>query len=153
MMADVLKIGVKGEDGLVKAIAADNDGHIQTGKRWNTKVFTPTKLWGVEIRDTATINECFDVSEYGLISLRIRNGTDQAIKIAFHLDTAENSGSGLRDHNGNKIEIVIPANNVWMLYTPEQIPLLNYVNLLNLWVWATEAPTTGAFSLQVVAKR
>lgn len=152
-MADVLKIGVKGEDGLVKAVASDNDGHIQTGKKWNTKVFTPEKLWAVEIRDTETINECFDVSQYGLISLRIRNSTDKPITLAFHLDTTENSSSCLRDHNGNRIEIVIPGDNVWRLYTPEQIPLLNYVNLLNLWVWAVEAPTSGSFRLQVVAKR
>jgi len=151
-MADILKIGAKGEDGLVKAIASDNDGHIQTGKKWNTKVFTPAKLWRAEIRDTNYIIESVDVSEYGLISLRVRNKTDKPITIAFQLDTEVNSSSGLRDHNGNKMEIVIPANNVWMLFTPEQIPLLHYVNLLNLYVYAGEAPTTGAFSLQVVAK-
>ena len=151
-MADILKIGAKGEDGLVKAIASDNDGHIQTGKMWKTKVFTPTNLWRKEIRDTTPIQESIDVSEYGLISLRIRNRTDKPITIAFQLDTEANSSSGLRDHNGNKIEIVIPPNGPWLLYTPEQIPLLHYVNLLNLYVYAGEAPTTGSFFLQVVAK-
>ena len=152
-MADVLKVGVKGEDGLVKAVASDNDGHIQTGKMWKTKVFTPTNLWRKEIRDTTPIQESIDVSEYGLISLRIRNRTDKPITIAFQLDTEANSSSGLRDYNGNKIEIVIPPNGPWLLYTPDQIPLLNYVNLLNLYVYASEAPTTGAFYLQAVAKR
>ena len=161
-MSELLKIGVKADNGNAKAIHSDNNGNVQTGKVWGIDEFK--LIDALEIRDTAFHKSfegagaigAIDCSKYGLISLRVNNTTDQVINMRLCDDTLTGTSYPMLDVNGNTTIIPIPAGtSYWMVITSNDLPVLNYLKYLKVSVYAkgTTAPITGSVSVYAYGKR
>lgn len=151
-MGDVLKIGGN-FNGTVKGFSANNDGAIFTTRDIKiTKIFDEEELRST---DTNRSTVLADLSGGVFVSLRVLNRHDKPVTLRFYKERFETlyaNSTYLKDANGNDITWEVPATSGERVITPDDIPVLPYLQYIGLSVKAAEAPTTGDISVWVIVK-
>lgn len=154
-MSELLKTACKTSQGTAVAPLAQADGTQIAERKFGTAVFTFFSAEGIRNtndHDSPTV----DVSEYGLVSLRIANGLKDGsgaaipVTIKFKND-AINDTYTLRHIDGSDIKYTIPGG--YYVVLPDDIPLLNYFSSLTIRVKASAVPSSGSISISAVCKR
>ena len=149
----IMQIGGK-NDNLAIPVAVNSDGSVFTEREW---IASPVNvLDGYALRDanthyTMTEGTFVDLKPFGLVSLRIVNSTDKDITFALLYDLNKNSTTYLRDVDGNNIKIVAKSGKS-MIITPNDMPVLNYIDYLKFNFSAAEAPTSGVITVIAYVK-
>lgn len=145
-MADkMMRIAGRTSGGVAKALHVSTDGEPVVERKWG---MTDTQVFSSEIRDTnwhSTVGgTTLDISSYPINSLRIRNTTEKAVTIRF-LNDLNASNETYLNHNGSNVDIeLVGTNNTYQVFTPQDIPVLNYLHYLKFQVKCTETPTSGS---------
>lgn len=151
-MGDVIKIGGN-YNNTVKGVSVDSEGamYVSHGadmiQLFNAFAITDTNVHKPDI--------AVDLRNTPVVSLRANNTCDKPIQIKFFSDlpNAPNTAT-LKDATGAEVMITIPANmNGRAVITPDDIPVLPYLQYLNIGLKASTAPTTGSVSIWVCTKR
>lgn len=150
-MADkMMRIAGRTSGGVAVPMLADANGNISTTRSWK-KEWTAIQQ-NIEIRDTATVDLTpMDVSGIPTFSLRIINRLGVPVTIWLKTDVNTSNGYSLTDVNGNAFTITVQPTNSYVIITPEDWPILNYIKLLRLCVKASSAPSSGAFEAYMVS--
>jgi len=108
-----------------------------------------------EIRNTNEFNTIADdVSNYGMIAIRVNCTLNQQVKIMLYSGTSALTTTWSTNGLGNLNEIILPANlNMIAYITEEDWPALRYQQWLRLKVQAVVAPTAGFIKIDCVKKR
>lgn len=150
-MADKMaRVAGRTTGGIAVPMLADTNGNIGTTRAWKRKWVTLQSA--LEIRDANSHNiDALDVRDVSMVSLRILNRLGVPITIRFLTDVNTSNGYGLVDEEGvSKNSVTISPTNGYVIFTPEDIPLLNYVQYIRLQVQAQTAPTSGTFEAAAV---
>lgn len=155
-MADkMMRIAGRTSDGVAKPFLVDNNGNVGTTRTWEKTWVTIQE--NVEIRDTSEHNlTVFDSSGVPMLSLRILNRLKDSdnngvpVTVRFMTDVNTSNGYGLVDTDGANKSITIQPTNGYVVITPEDMPLLNYVRYIRLSVKAQSTPTSGVVSAYAV---
>ena len=140
-------------DAYEKVFMFNDDGAVLESHIWNGKV---TELVNQEIRNTSAIgkpDQPIDFSDFAINSLRINNTLDQAVNIRFYQEDVTSNPQQLSDINGNFIGFTVPANKKGIIVTADDLPILNYLNKLRIYMKCDTSPTTGAIQINVVSRR
>lgn len=138
MAEKMMKIGGKNPQGNATAICVDETGNVGVRRVWEIKQANVSEL----VRDSSTLQAngtyaiygpTFDVSGWGMVSLRIENKLSVPVKIYFYNDT--NIYNILRNTDGDQISFSAAAN-ADTIVTPDDFPLLNYMKTIKLMVSA-----------------
>lgn len=152
-MADkMMRIAGRTSGGVAVPMKASSDGDISTTRVWE-KEWIPIET-NVEIRDT-TSHKCptIDVSDIPTYSLRILNRLGTPITLNFLTDVNQTNGYPLVNMDGTRKAVTIQPTAGYIMITPEDVPLLNYIRYLKLEVIASTAPESGGFEAYMVAMR
>ena len=147
---NVTPFGAKSPTETVVGVSADANGNLNTKKVWNNEVIkicdvsTPTSSGGY--------CDNVDLSNAGAVSLRVRNSTDQDITLVLYVDFVS-SHYRMKDATGADIAIVIPANTLNVMITPDDIPQLQWINKLSLGYLPDADATSGSIVIYAVIKR
>lgn len=155
-MADkMMRIAGRTSGGVAKPFLVDNNGNVGTTRTWEKTWVTIQE--NVEIRDTSEHNlTAFDSSGVPMLSLRILNRLKDSdnngvpVTVRFLTDVNTSNGYGLVDTDGAGKSITIQSVNDYVIITPEDMPLLNYVRYIRLSVKAQSTPTSGVVSAYAV---
>lgn len=155
-MADrMMRIAGRTSGGVAKPFLVDNNGNVGTTRTWKKTWVTIQE--NVEIRDTSEHNlTAFDSSGVPMLSLRILNRLKDSdnngvpVTVRFLTDVNTSNGYGLVDTDGASKSITIQSVNDYVIITPEDMPLLNYVRYIRLSVKAQSTPTSGVVSAYAV---
>jgi hypothetical protein len=152
-MADkMMRIAGRTSGGVAVPMLAETDGSIKTKRGWKKEWVSIEQ--NVEIRDT-TAHKCpaIDVSDVPTFSLRILNRLGTPITLNFLTDVNQSNGYSLINMDGTKKAVTIQPSNSYIMITPEDVPLLNYIRYLRLEVTASAAPESGIFEACMVTVR
>lgn len=152
-MADkMMRIAGRTSGGTAVPMLADSNGNIGTTRAWKKEWVTiQTSL---EIRDTSSHSlPVMDVSEIPTYSLRFLNRLGVPVTITFLSDVNQNNGYSLIDSNAVGKSITLQPTNDYIIITPEDCPILNYIQLLRLKVKASSTPSSGTFEAHMVTVR
>lgn len=155
-MADkMMRIAGRTSSGVAKPFLVDNNGNVGTTRTWEKTWVTIQE--NVEIRDTSEHNlTVFDSSGVPMLSLRILNRLKDSdnngvpVTVRFLTDVNTSNGYGFVDTDGANKSITIQPTNGYVVITPEELPLLNYVRYIRLSVKAQSTPTSGVVSAYAV---
>lgn len=155
-MADkMMRIAGRTSGGVAKPFLVDNNGNVGTTRTWEKTWVTIQE--NVEIRDTSEHNlTAFDSSGVPMLSLRILNRLKDSdnngvpVTVRFLTDVNTINGYGLVDTDAASKSITIQPTNNYVIITPEDMPLLNYVRYIILSVKAQSTPTSGVVSAYAV---
>lgn len=155
-MADkMMRIAGRTSGGVAKPFLVDNNGNVGTTRTWEKTWVTIQE--NVEIRDTSEHNlTAFDSSGVPMLSLRILNRLKDSdnngvpVTVRFLTDVNTSNGYGFVDTDGANKSITIQPANSYVIITPEDMPLLNYVRYIRLSVKAQSTPTSGVVSAYAV---
>ena len=155
-MADkMMKIAGRTSGGVAKPFLVDNDGNLGTTRKIK-KTWT-TIQENIEIRDTNEYNvTAFDSSSFSIVSLRILNRLKDSedngipVTIKFLSDVNTNNGWGLVNADASNKSITIQPTSGYVIITPEDMPILNYIRYIRLSVKAQSTPASGTFSAYAV---
>lgn len=150
-MADkMMRVAGRTSGGTAVPMLADNSGNIGTTRAWKRKWVTIEE--NIEIRDTNGHNlTALDVRDISMVSLRILNRLGVPVTISFLTDVNTANGYGLMDADSSpKNSVTISPLNGYVILTPEDIPLLNYVQYIRISVKAQSVPESGQFSAYAV---
>lgn len=155
-MADkMMRIAGRTSGGVAKPFLVDDNGNVGTTRTWKKTWVTIQE--NVEIRDTSEHNlTAFDSSGVPMLSLRILNRLKDSdnngvpVTVRFLTDVNTSNGYGLVDTDGASKSITIQSVNDYVIITPEDMPLLNYVRYIRLSVKAQSTPTSGVVSAYAV---
>lgn len=149
-MADkMMRIAGRTPSGTAVPMLADANGNIGTIRKWK-------KEWAsietsVEIRDTNAHNcPAVDVSDVPIFSLRFLNRLDVPVTVSFLTDVNTTNGYGIQNANGERYTITLAPQNGYIIITPEDMPILNYLRYVRLQVKASSAPSSGVFDAYIV---
>lgn len=160
-MADkMMRIAGKTSSDTACGIAVTSDGNVKQNHVWeqhNERIVNeiPEDTSAV----TIGIETPIVLADYAVTSLRFYNNTGVDVRVRFLLDTVADSALYLRDADGNNIEITIPSNASYVVsITPNDIPVLNYLNRLKFTYACKETPTNTSgssttFRVWVVSKQ
>lgn len=152
-MADkMMRIAGRTSAGTAVPMLADSNGNIGTTRTWKKEWVTIQS--DLEIRDTDEHNmPVMDVSEIPTYSLRFLNRLGVPVTISFLSDVNQSNGYALVGSDAVVKSITLQPTNRYIIITPEDFPILNYIRLLRLEVRASSAPESGAFSAYMVTVR
>ena len=141
-------------NGFVKGFSANNDGAVYTTRKTViTKFFT-----NEQIRDDVNHRPDIvaDVSESVFVSFRVQNSLNKSITMRLYNDMYETptaSSTYLKDAYGNSVTFTIPADFAGTLVvTPDDLPLLPYLQFIHIGLKCDQAPTSGKVSVWLLAK-
>ena len=140
-------------DAYEKVFMFNEDGSVLENHVWYGKV---TELVNEEIRNTSAMGkpqQPVDFSDFAINSLRINNTLDQAVNIRFYQEDVTSNPQQLSDINGNVIGFTVPANKKGIIVTADDLPILNYLNKLRIYMKCDTSPTTGSIQINVVSRR
>jgi len=153
------------DTGETRKIKVDDNGNVKTtvteslanlpigSKKWE---YAETNLLvQTEIRNTNEFNTIADdVSNYGMLAIRVNCTLNQQVKILLYCGTSPLSTTWTTNGLGNMNEIILPANLGMTAYiTEEDWPALRYQQWLRVKVQAVVAPTAGFIKIDCVKKR
>ena len=149
-MADkMMRIAARTGNGTAIPPLADNNGNIGTTRSWKKEWVTIQAE--LEIRDTSGHNlPVIDVDTIPMYSLRISNRLKVPVTIYFLTDINKTNGYGLNDIDQVRKSITIQPGNGYVIITPDDAPILNYIRYLRMQVVAQSAPTEGVFEAYIV---
>lgn len=149
-MADkMMRIAGRTSGGIAVPMKASTDGDISTTRVW--KRSWQTIQTALEIRDTATHNlPAVDVRDVPTFSIRITNRLGVPVTIAFLTDVNTSNGYSLYNMDQTPKTVTVSPGNGYVIITPEDMPILNYVQYLRLQVKASSAPSSGTFEAALV---
>lgn len=152
-MADkMMRIAGRTSGGVAVPMLADSNGNIGTTRAWK-------KEWvnietSVEIRDTLDhICPVVDVSGIPTFSLRFLNRLGVPVTISFMTDINQSNGYRLAGNDAVVKSITLQPTNNYIIITPEDCPILNYIRFLRLKVNASSTPSNGIFEAAMVTVR
>lgn len=150
-MADkMMRVAGRTSGGTAVPMLADSNGNIATTRTWKREWVSITSS-AMEIRDASVHDiDAVDVSGIPMFSLRILNRLGVPITIKFKTDVNTSNGYGLYKTDATAIAITVAPTQSYIMITPEDLPLLNYVKLLRMTVQASETPTSGIFEAAMV---
>lgn len=152
-MADKMaRVAGRTSEGIAVPMKASSDGDISTTRTWK-KEWIPIET-NVEIRDTTGHNcPVIDVSDIPTYSLRILNRLGKPITLNFLSDVNQSNGYALLNMDATRKAVTVQPANAYIMITPEDVPLLNYIRYLRLQVTASAAPESGIFEAYMVTVR
>lgn len=152
-MADkMMRIAGRTSGGTAVPMLADANGNIGTTRAWKKEWVTIQA--SLEIRDTSGHNlPAMDVSEIPTYSLRFVNRLGVPVTITFLTDVNQSNGYSLLGSDAVGKSITLQPANSYIIITPEDCPILNYIRLLRLKVTASSTPSSGAFEAAMVTVR
>lgn len=151
------KVVINNADGVALPFAVSSEGKILTSHVWKTDVIDITG--DQQIRDTnnhsfpATTDSAIDVSGYAILSLRIYNSTNKKFVIGLYADYRDNLGAWMSNAEGTEVAIVVNKESGISMITPDDMPELNYIKYLRIYVRALEEPTSGTLNIKLMGKR
>ena len=150
-MADkMMRIAGRTSNGSAVPMLADSNGNIATTRTWKKEWVSITSS-AMEIRDTTSHDlDPVDVSGIPLYSLRILNRLGVPITLRFKTDVNTSNGYGLHNPDATAKAITVAPTQSYIMITPDDLPLLNYVKLLRMTVTASEVPNSGTFEAYMV---
>lgn len=140
-------------DAYAKTLMLNEDGAVLESHVWDGNI---TQIANEQIRNTSMLykpQQPLDVSGYAINSLRFDNTLDQPVNVKLYQDDNASSPQLLNDLNGNNIGFTVPANKKGVIVTAEDLPVLNYLTKIMLWMKCDTAPTEGALVVKVVGRR
>lgn len=152
-MADkMMRIAGRTSGGTAVPMLADASGNISTIRTWKKTWVTIQS--NLEIRDTDGHNmPVMDVSEIPTYSLRFLNRLGVPVTISFLTDVSQSNGYGLYGSDAVTKSITLQPTNGYIIITPEDCPILNYIRFLRLTVRASSTPSSGIFEAHMVTVR
>lgn len=152
-MADkMMRIAGRTSGGIAVPMLADANGNIGTTRAWKKEWVTIQPA--LEIRDTSSHNlPVMDVSEIPTYSLRLLNRLGVPVTITFLTDVNQNNGYYIVGSDAVRKSITLQPTNDYIIITPEDCPMLNYIQLLRLKVNASSTPNSGTFEAHMVTVR
>lgn len=148
-MADkMMRIAGRTANGTAVPMLADTSGNISTTRVWKrawVSVIEPT-----QVRDTNNVEGTLDLRDVSMCSLRITNRLGVPVSIRFKTDINTTNGYELVDTDGASIIITVQPTNNYVIITPEDLPLLNYVQYLRVVAKASSAPESGGLEVCAV---
>lgn len=152
-MADkMMRIAGRTSSGTAVPMLADASGNISTTRTWKKEWVTIQSV--LEIRDTDGHNmPVMDVSEIPTYSLRFLNRLGVPVTISFLSDINQSNGYGLYGNDAVSKSITLQPTNHYIIITPEDCPILNYIRYLRLKVRASSTPSSGTFEAYMVTVR
>ena len=152
-MADkMMRVAGRTSGGVAVPMKASTDGDISTTRTWK-------KSWqqivtNLEIRDVDNHNlDAVDVRDIPIFSLRIINRLGVPVTITFLTDVNTTNGYSLLNMDQTSKSITVSPGQGYVIVTPEDLPLLNYVQYVRLQVKASAVPTSGVFEAALVVVR
>ena len=153
---NVTPIGAKSSNNTVVGVAADASGNLTTKKVWNNDVELIYEMSSTPSGTSTIWVDPVDLSDCGAVSLRISNGMDVNFTLYFGSDIPNDGTAGhyaLKDIEGTDHTLTIPASTNRIVLTPDDVPLLQWINTLNLAIKPASTPSTGAVKIWLVRKR
>ena len=152
-MADkMMRIAGRTSGGVAVPMLADASGNISTTRTWKKEWVTIQS--SLEIRDTSSHSlPVMDVSEIPTYSLRFLNRLGVPVTITFLTDVNQSNGYILIGSDAVSKSITLQPANSYIIITPEDCPILNYIRLLRLNVKASSTPSSGMFEAAMVTVR
>lgn len=152
-MADkMMRIAGRTSAGTAVPMLADSNGNIGTTRTWKKEWVTIQS--SLEIRDTSSHSlPVMDVSEIPTYSLRFLNRLGVPVTISFLTDINQSNGYGLYGNDAVTKSITLQPTSHYIIITPEDCPILNYIRLLRLIVKASSTPSSGTFEAYMVTAR
>ena len=131
---DIMRVGGKGTDNLAHAISTNPDGQVISQRQW--KCTTSLNIVSVNFMTGETGNKpaigIAKIGEYAVASLRVTNSTNTQITATFYADRNKSDSSLAIDPEGNLITFTLPASTRVLVITPDDLPILHYLDWLNL---------------------
>lgn len=152
-MADkMMRIAGRTSSGTAVPMLADSNGNIGTTRAWKKEWVTIQS--SLEIRDTDEHTlPVADVSEIPTYSLRFINRLGVPVTISFLTDVSQLNGYGLYGNDAVSKSFTLQPTNHYIIITPEDCPILNYIRFLRLKVKAASTPSSGTFEAHMVTVR
>lgn len=160
MSEKMIRIAGKTSNDTASGIAVTAEGNVKQNHVWDQYA---ERIVDVIPTDTTSVTIGIDtpimLNKYAVTSLRIYNNTGVNVRIRFLHDNVADSALYLRDADGNDVEITIPTSASRVIsITPNDFPILNYLNRLKFTYGCTETPTNTSGSsstlrVWVVAKQ
>ncbi len=152
-MADkMMRIAGRTSGGTAVPMLADTDGNIGTTRKWKKEWVTIQSA--LQIRDTSDHDvDAYDVSGIPTFSLRVLNRVKVPITIWLRTDVNTSNGYALCDKDGVDQSITIAPTNSYVVITPDDWPVLNYVRYLRLTIKAQSTPAEGYVEVSLVTVR
>lgn len=152
-MADkMMRVAGRTSAGTAVPMLADSNGNIGTTRTWKKTWITIQS--SLEIRDmTVHTLPVMDVSEIPTYSLRFLNRLGVPVTITFLSDVNQNNGYNIVGSDAVSKSITLQPTNDYIIITPEDCPILNYIQLLRLKVKASSTPSSGTFEAHMVTVR
>lgn len=159
-MGEFLKIGGKYTDSLgtetAKGISVNEDGQLTIVRRNEVEIID--LLTNVEKRDSTAIqitgNTAVDLREWTTCCIFVTNQLDIDVTLQFYTQKTITGTSYLKYMDGSNAKITLPhmAPGAYII-TPDDLPLLNYLNFFKCTLQFATAPTSGYISLGLMRKR
>lgn len=150
MANTMMKIAGKTSDNTAKGVKVNDNGNIETVKKWDAEIIT---LFNDSVSDTTekrTAN--VDLSSYPLVSLRVTNRTGVPVVITPLVDLYNtDNGYSLTDVDGSALSIEFAPNNAYAVITPSDAQWLNYIKYCRLKIKASETPTASSPKVEIDA--
>lgn len=149
-MADkMMRIAGRTSAGTAVPMAADSAGNISTVRTWKKEWVTIEE--GIAITTTtAYALPVFDVSGIPMFSLRFLNRLGVPVTVRFLSDINTKNGYNLVDEYASAHSITIPSTDDYIIITPDDVPILNYVRYVRMRIIVQTAPESGTFSAYAV---
>lgn len=152
MSVNVMPIGGKYDNSgspIVTGVAVDADGGVIAGRKWKNEII---KILDVSNPTAGTLKcTAVDLSEAGAVSLRINNALNVPVELGFYVDYYGNNYY-MRDADGSLINKTIGANKNYLIITPDDIPILQWLAQLRIGARITGDSITGTLSIWAVVK-
>lgn len=149
---NVTPVGGKSPDSTLLGISVDNNGNLVTKKSWDNepiRLYEMTEL--VTTKDTIR-PDAISVDDCGAFSLRIYNTTNVSYKIGFYSDVTSNRYA-LTDMYDNPHQFEVSSDTDFVTVTPDDMPILNWIRNVRLYILPQGIPTTGSLIIWLVKKK
>ena len=148
---NVTPIGGKTPNSTLQGIAVNENGRIITKKEWENKLILAYEMTALPTTTATIAVDAIDVSDSAAFSLRIDNTTDVGYTIGFYSDVSSNK-YGIRDIQSNVYDIDIAANTRFVAVTPDDLPIMQWMYNVRLYIMPKSVPTTGSLKIWLVKK-
>lgn len=152
-MADkMMRVAGRTSGGTAVPMLADSSGNVSTVRSWKKEWVTLMR--DEEIRDTDQHNAtALDVRNIPMLSLRITNRLGVPVNFWLLTDVNTSNGYSLVDENMVAKSFTIQPGNSYAVITPEDLPILNYVQYLRIAAKATSTPSSGTLAIHAVTMK
>ena len=160
MSDKMMRICGKNPDGNASAIRVDADGNARIKRIWETAEQTVCEL----IRNSDALVEStgeyvkysgvLDVSDWGMVSLRIANNLSVPASIHFQSDYTYSSEKLATNIDGDDVTFTVQPNTETIV-TPDDLPVLNYLRYIKIRLAAknTQASDEGKTVTAIIIKK